>query len=416
MVAAEAVQVAPATTGLKWRGDVIVVGAGIVGLAVAREWLHRHPGARLIVLEKEAEIATHQSGHNSGVIHSGIYYTPGSLKARACVAGAARMMAYCDEHDIAYRLCGKMIIATEEEELPRLDALFERGKANGVPGLEMVDAGRLREIEPHAVGLRALWSPNTGIVDYRQVAQSYANEIEGSGGEIITSAEVIGFERRGKATLLSTTKGDFEAALVVTCAGMWADRVAQLSGADRKPEIIPFRGDYFTLPPERRHLVQTNIYPVPDPRFPFLGVHLTPRMSGEVWMGPNAVLAFARAGYSFPTVNVRDLFGTVRSRGFRRFAMKHWRTGLDETRRDLSRRRFLESLQKFIPELQLSDLRPGPSGVRAQALSDDGELVDDFVFDRSGGALHVRNAPSPAATSSLEIGGMIADEMEAMAI
>ncbi|MEZ4520226.1 MAG: L-2-hydroxyglutarate oxidase [Thermomicrobiales bacterium] len=414
MTAAETVEVAPVSSGLKWRGDIVVVGAGIVGLAVAREWLIRNPGTRLMVLDKEPEIAAHQSGHNSGVIHSGIYYTPGSLKARACVAGAARMMTYCDEHEIPYRLCGKMIIATEEEELPRLEALFERGQANSVPGLEMIEAGRLKEIEPHAVGLKAIWSPKTGIVDYRLVAKSYAGEIERSGGEIQTSTEVLGFEQRGDATLVSTTRGDFETSLVVTCGGLWADRLAQLSGGDREPVIIPFRGDYFTLPPDRRHLVQTNIYPVPDPQFPFLGVHLTPRMNGEVWLGPNAVLAFARAGYSFPTVNFKDLVDTVRSRGFRKFARMHWRTGLDETRRDLSRRRFLASLQKFIPELELSDLHPGPSGVRAQALSSDGKLVDDFVLDREGRTLHVRNAPSPAATSSLEIGRMIADELEKM--
>ena len=414
MTAVEANQIAPVTSGMKWRGDIVVVGAGIVGLAVAREWLQRHPGARLMILEKEADIARHQSGHNSGVIHSGIYYAPGSLKARACVSGAARMMAYCDEHEIPYRLCGKMIIATEEEELPRLDALYERGQANGVPGLEMIGPGRLKEIEPHAVGLKALWSPNTGIVDYRRVARSYAKEIEQAGGEIQTSTEVIGFEHRSDATLVQTDRGDFEASRVVTCAGMWADRVARLGGGDREPEIIPFRGDYFTLPSTRRHLVQTNIYPVPDPQFPFLGVHLTPRMNGEVWMGPNAVLAFARAGYRFHTLNVRDVIDTFRSRGFRRFARRHWQTGVDETRRDLSRRRFLASLQKFIPELKLSDLRPGPSGVRAQALSSDGELVDDFIFGRDGRTLHVRNAPSPAATSSLEIGAMIADELEAI--
>ena len=414
MAVAEAVQVAPATSGLKWRGDVVVVGAGIIGLAVAREWLIRNPGSRLIVVEKEPEIAVHQSGHNSGVIHSGIYYAPGSFKARACVAGAARMTRYCDEHGIPYRLCGKMIVATEEAELPRLEALYERGRANNVPGLEMIGAERLKEIEPHAVGLKALWSPNTGIVDYRQVAQSYATEIEQAGGEIITSAEVIGFERRSDATLVNTTRGDFEAKRIVACGGLWADRLARLEGGAREPEIIPFRGDYFTLPPDRRHLVRTNIYPVPDPRFPFLGVHLTPRMSGEVWMGPNAVLAFARAGYRFPTVNLKDLVDTARSKGFRRFARTHWRTGFEETRRDLSRRRFLASLQKFIPELRLSDLHPGPSGVRAQALSSAGQLVDDFIFDRVGGTLHVRNAPSPAATSSLEIGGMIADELEEM--
>ncbi|HLT18864.1 MAG TPA: L-2-hydroxyglutarate oxidase [Thermomicrobiales bacterium] len=414
MATAVATREAPAAAGLNWRGDVVVIGAGIVGLAVAREWLGRRPGTRLIVLEKEDRIAAHQSGHNSGVIHSGIYYTPGSVKARACVAGAARMMRYCDEKGIPYRLCGKMIIATEEDELPRLEELHRRGIANEVPGLEMIGPERLREIEPHAVGLKALWSPNTGIVDYRDVAAAYADDVRQAGGEIMISTEVIGLERRSGRSLVKTTSGDFEARLVVACAGLWADRVAQLSGAEREPEIVPFRGDYYTLPPHRRHLVRTNIYPVPDPRFPFLGVHLTPRMNGEVWLGPNAVLAFARTGYRFTNVNLGDLAGIARSRGFRSFARQHWRTGLDEMRRDLSRRRFLASLQKFIPELQLSDLHPGPSGVRAQALSPDGKLVDDFVFNRGEGMLHVRNAPSPAATSSLEIGSMIADELEAI--
>jgi L-2-hydroxyglutarate oxidase LhgO len=336
------------------------------------------------------------------------------MKARACVAGAARMMAYCDERGIPYRLCGKMIIATEEEELPRLAALYERGQANGVPGLELIGPERLREIEPHAVGLKALWSPRTGIVDYRRVALAYAEDVEEYGGEIRTSSEVVGFDRRGGRTLVSTSAGDYEADIVVTCAGLWADRVARLSGGAREPQIVPFRGDYFTLPEHRRHLVRTNIYPVPDPRFPFLGVHLTPRINGEVWLGPNAVLAFARDGYRFRTVDPGDMLSTLRSGGFRRFASKHWKTGMEEMRRDLSRRRFLASLRRFVPELELSDLRPGPSGVRAQALSAGGELVDDFVFDRGEGVLHVRNAPSPAATSSLEIGALIADELESM--
>ena len=414
MTVSNAANVAPASSGLKWRGDFIIVGAGIVGLSVAREILNRYPGRRLIVLEKEATIASHQSGHNSGVIHSGIYYTPGSLKAQACVAGARKLMEYCDDREIPYRLCGKMIIATDEDELPRLEALHERGIANGVPGLELIDAGRLKEIEPHAAGIKAVWSPRTGIIDYRRVAQAYAGDIEEAGGEIVTSAEVTGLSTRTGMTLVESLRGDYEASTVVTCAGLWADRVASLSGADAEPRIVPFRGDYFSLPEDRRHLVRTNIYPVPDPQFPFLGVHLTPRMNGEVWMGPNAVLAFARDGYRFPIINARDMVDTLRSGGFRRFAMKHWQTGFDEVRRDLSRRRFLDSLQKFIPELTLADLHPGPSGVRAQALSPEGNLVDDFVFNRQAGMLHVRNAPSPAATSSLEIGRMVVDELDRM--
>lgn len=404
-------QTAPASEQ-SWRGDVAVVGAGIVGLATARELLRRHPGQRLVVLEREPEISQHQTGHNSGVIHTGIYYKPGSLKARACVAGSARLMRYCDEKGIPYRLCGKLIIATEEEELPRLQGLFERGQENGVPDLRLVGTDELREIEPHAVGIRAIWSPRTGIIDYRQVAASYARDIQEAGGEIRTSSEVLEINQRNGEVELSTTSGDYQAQRVVTCAGLWSDRVAKLTGASRDPVIVPFRGDYFTLPPDRRYLVQTNIYPVPDPRFPFLGVHLTPRMSGEIWMGPNAVLAFGREGYSFLKVDPADLLDTLRSGGFRRFASKHWRTGLDEMRRDLSRRRFLASLQRYVPELKLSDLHPGPSGVRAQALTAEGNLVDDFVFDRHGRVLHVRNAPSPAATASLEIASMINDELE----
>ncbi|MFW6074205.1 MAG: L-2-hydroxyglutarate oxidase [Chloroflexota bacterium] len=395
-----------------WQGDIAVIGAGIVGLAVAREWLQRYPNHRLIVLEKEDEIGKHQTGHNSGVIHSGIYYKPGSMKAKACVAGAAKLMRYCDEHGIPYRLCGKMIIATEREELPRLHDLYERGKANSVPELRLIGAEELREIEPHAVGIEAIWSPRTGIVDFSQVAAAYAADVRASGGEIRTGNEVLSIERRASSTLVTTTAGEYEVRQVVSCAGLWADRVASLTGAPPDPVIVPFRGDYFTLPPDRRHLVQTNIYPVPDPRYPFLGVHLTPRMNGEVWLGPNAVLAFGRQGYRLHHVDLGDLSEIVTNRGFLKFATRHWRTGFEEMRRDLSRRRFLTSLQKFIPELTLSDLHPGPSGVRAQALSADGELVDDFVYSRDDGVLHVRNAPSPAATSSLEIASTIADELQ----
>ncbi len=404
---------APATM-LEGTAAIAVVGGGIVGLAAAREILRRRPGTSLILLEKEPTIGQHQTGHNSGVIHSGIYYAPGSLKARLCVAGAAAMMRYCDEHGIGWKRCGKVIVATRPSELPRLEALFERGQANQVPGLRMIDQDELREREPHVRGFRAIWSPNTGIVDYLQVALAYADDIRQLGGEIRTGHEVIGIRRRNGRTLLETTGGDVEAALVVTCAGLQSDRVARMTGGAADPRIVPFRGDYYILRPERRSLVRSNIYPVPDPRFPFLGVHFTPRMNGDVWLGPNAVLAFAREGYSFRTASRQDLAELARNPGFRAFARKHWRTGLGEMARDLSKKRFLETLRVYIPELEAEDLLPGPAGVRAQALSPEGTLVDDFIFDHADGVLHVRNAPSPAATSSLEIGRLIADEVEAM--
>jgi L-2-hydroxyglutarate oxidase LhgO len=394
--------------------DIAVVGGGIVGLAAAREILRRRPGARLVVLEKEAEIAQHQSGHNSGVIHSGIYYAPGSLKAKLCVAGAADLMRYCDAKGIPYQLCGKVIVATEEAELPRLRALYERGMANGVPGLRIIEQDELREVEPHVRGIRALLSPNTGIVDYTRVANAYAEDIREYGGEVRTGHAVTAIRRGAGPTLVETAAGDVEAKLVITCAGAWSDRVAAMTGASPDPRIVPFRGDYYILRPERRHLVRGNIYPVPDPAFPFLGVHFTPRMNGDLWLGPNAVLAFSRAGYRFRDVRPRDTAELLSNAGFRRFARRNWRTGLSEMARDLSRTRFLTSLQRYIPELVADDLLPGPSGVRAQALGADGSLVDDFVVNRGIGVLHVRNAPSPAATSSLRIGALIADAAEGM--
>jgi L-2-hydroxyglutarate oxidase LhgO len=397
-----------------WSGDIAIVGGGIVGLATAREMLRRRPGARLSVIEKEPSVGEHQTGHNSGVIHSGIYYTPGSLKARLCVAGAQDMMRYCDEKEIHWKRCGKVIVATNDAELPRLQALYERGMENGVPGLRMIEADELREREPYVRGVRALWSPNTAIVDYLRVALSYADDIREMGGEIRTNHEVLDIRRGADSTLLSTTGGDIEARLVITCAGLQADRVARMTGAPKEPRIVPFRGDYYILRPERRYLVNSNIYPVPDPRFPFLGVHFTPRMNGDVWLGPNAVLAFAREGYHFSTVRPRDMADLVTNPGFRSFARQHWRTGASEMARDLSRKRFLESLQAYIPELTAEDLIPGPGGVRAQALSPEGKLVDDFVINRGRNILHVRNAPSPAATSSLQIAKLIADEVEKM--
>ena len=395
-----------------WSGEIAVIGGGIVGLATARELLKRRPGARLLVLEKEAAIGRHQTGHNSGVIHSGIYYAPGSMKAKACVAGAAELMRYCDEKGIPFERCGKVIVALNDEELPRLEELHRRGIANGVPGLEMIGPERLREIEPHCAGIRAIWSPNTGIVDYGRVAAAYADDVRAAGGEVRTRHAVVRIRRRGGVTRLRTTGGDVEARLVVACAGLHADRVAELTGAPSTPRIVPFRGDYYVLRPERAHLSRNLIYPVPNPAFPFLGVHTTRRMDGSVWLGPNAVLAFAREGYKRTDVNARDLWQALSYAGFRRLALKFWRTGLEEMWRDYSKRAFLTSCQAYIPELTMADLLPGPSGVRAQALAPDGSLVDDFIVDHREGVLHVRNAPSPGATSSLAIARLIADAAE----
>jgi L-2-hydroxyglutarate oxidase LhgO len=394
-----------------WRGDVIVVGGGILGLAVGRELLIRRPGTRLIVLEKESELASQQTGHNSGVIHGGIYYKPGTLKARLCVAGAAELVTYSEEQDIPYRLCGKLIVATDESELPRLEELAARAEANRVPGVRVVNEDELKEREPHCRGIKALWSPNTGIVDYRQVATAYARAIESMGGEIRLGHEATGLQRFGKNTVVRAGYSEFKASAIVTCAGLYSDRVSALSGAPASPAIVPFRGDYFVLRPDRRYLVRSNIYPVPDPRFPFLGVHFTPRVNGEVWLGPNAVLAFSRAGYQLTNVNLRDLRTTFGNSGFRSFARRNWRTGFSEMERDLRKSSFLKSLQRYVPELNESDLLPGPSGVRAQALTETGDMVDDFVIDVQPGILHLRNAPSPAATSSMQIGRYVSDRL-----
>ena len=405
---------APSVQLPAWNGEFVVAGAGILGLATARELLRRRPGAKVIVLEKEHKIAQHQTGHNSGVIHAGIYYTPGSLKARLCVAGAAELIRYCDERGIPRKRPGKLIVATREDELPRLQDLLERGTANGVRDLRMVETDELREIEPHCSGIRALLSPNTGIVDYTQVAEAYADDVRAAGGEIRTGQRIIGIRRRAGRTLVSTTQSEFEARTLVACAGLYSDRVAELSGSAREPRVVPFRGDYYILKPERRNLVRGNIYPVPDPKFPFLGVHFTPRMNGDVWLGPNAVLAFSREGYRFRDVRPMDMIDAFTFGGFLKFGRKNWRVGYDEMARDLSKERFLASLQTYIPELTIDDLLPGPSGVRAQAIGSDGAMVDDFALDRGEGILHVRNAPSPAATSSLQIGKLIVDALDEM--
>jgi (S)-2-hydroxyglutarate dehydrogenase len=390
--------------------DVVVVGAGILGLAVARELEHRHPSLRLAVLDKEPKVGQHQTGHNSGVIHSGIYYTPGSLKARLCVEGSRNLYAYCEEKGIATDRCGKVIIASTEDEIPRLENIYQRGQANGVEGLELIGPERLREIEPHCVGVKAIWSPNTGIVDYARVTLAYSQDVQAGGGEVLPGYEVLGFQERASSVVLRTTAGEVETRYVVACAGLHADRLARLTGAPPDPRIVPFRGDYWVLRPDRKHLARNLIYPVPDPAFPFLGVHFTRRLDdGAVWLGPNAVLAFAREGYQRLDWRPRDLAEALSYSGFQKLATKYWRMGLDEMVRDFSKAAFLRSLQKYVPELDMADLLPGPSGVRAQALGPDGQLVDDFVFNTQGRIVHVRNAPSPGATSSLAIGRLITD-------
>lgn len=394
------------------RCDIAIIGAGILGLASAMELLSRRPGLTISILEKEAEIAQHQTGHNSGVIHSGIYYAPGSLKAKACVEGKNKLIEFCDQHNIPYELCGKVIVATEEVELPRLQTLYERGQANGVPGLEMIGPERLKELEPWSAGIKALYSPTTGIVDYSRVARAYADEVVARGGTILTKHEVIGINDLGGVYYISTTGGDIEARYIISCAGLQADQVAKLTNAPGMPRIVPFRGDYYILRPELSHKIKGMIYPVPDPAFPFLGVHFTRRMAGDVWLGPNAVLAFSREGYRRSDFNPRDLVESLSFSGFQKLARKYWRTGLEEMYRDYVKPAFFRALQRYVPELQVTDILPGPSGVRAQALDEDGTLVDDFVVNHQGRTLHVRNAPSPAATSSLAIANLIASTAE----
>lgn len=392
--------------------DIGIVGGGIVGLAVARELLLRYPHLKLIVLEKEPALSRHQSGHNSGVIHSGIYYTPGSLKARLCVEGRKAVWEYCEQKSIPYRNVGKLIIATEEAELPRLDELMRRGGENGLAGLELLDPAGIEARAPAFRGLRAIWSPQTGIVDWQRVALSYGEDVREAGGEIFTGRQVTGLPRTNGVTRIETPEGALEARSVITCGGLHSDRLAKMTGGTSDPKIVPFRGDYLILRPEKASLVTTNIYPVPDPEFPFLGVHFTPRMDGAIWLGPNAVLAFAREGYEFHTINPRDLLESLSYSGFIKVMRQYWRTGIGEIYRDLSRAAYVRALQRYMPDLSADDCLPGPSGVRAQAMAANGTMVDDFFFERAEGVLHVRNAPSPAATSSLAIGRHISDEVE----
>ena len=389
--------------------DLVIIGAGIVGLATAREAAQRFPGLKIAVVEKEPQVARHQTGHNSGVIHSGIYYQPGSLKARNCVAGAAEVIRFCKEYGLPFDVCGKVIVATDRAELEPLEILLGRGKANGIAGLRKIGPEELREYEPHCAGIMALHVPGTGITDFVQIALKYAELLVAGGGTLMTGCKVESIRRSNTMTVLETTKGSIETRWVVNCAGLHSDRVRKLAGDKEGPEIVPFRGEYYEIAPERAHLVRNLIYPVPDPQFPFLGVHFTRKIRGGVEAGPNAVLAFKREGYRKSDISVRDMAGALSFPGFWKMASRYWRSGVAEMARSMSRAAFARSLQKLVPEIEERDLVAGGSGVRAQALDANGKLVDDFSIVTSGNVIHVCNVPSPAATASLVIGRQIVD-------
>lgn len=387
--------------------DFAIIGGGIVGLSTARALLRRRPNARLLLLEKEPGLARHQTGHNSGVIHSGVYYKPGSLKARYTREGVKALLGFCNEYGITHEVCGKAIVATEPDELPRLDDLYERGIKNGL-GVEKIGREELGEIEPHAAGLAALKVPETGIVDYTKVAETFAAIVREAGGELRTSAEVENISETDGAVEISTSKDAFRARTLVNCAGLHSDRIARLCGVEAGVKIVPFRGEYYELKPERRYLVRNIVYPLPDPSFPFLNVHLTRTVRGGVEAGPNAVLGLAREGYRKTDISVRDAAEVLAYPALWRLARRYWRTGVGEVTRSFSKKVFTRSLKKLVPEIEEGDLTPAEAGVRAQALGRDGELVDDFLIVEGKSSVHVVNAPSPAATAALPIGEEIA--------
>jgi len=396
------------------RYDIVVIGAGILGLATARELLHRHPHLKVVVVEKEAGVSVHQTGHNSGVIHSGIYYAPGSLKATLCVKGVKMLWAYCEEKGIPYENAGKVIVAIKEKELPGLQKLYERGVANGVPGVEIIGPERLHELEPHAVGLKAIYSPKTGIIDYKTVTEYYARDVKAAGGEIFFNHAVSAVDRRDDGVTVQTDRGEIQGRFLISCAGLFADRIARMTGAERAPQVVPFRGDYFELAHEKHYLINNLVYPVPDPEFPFLGVHFTRHINGERSLGPNAVPAFAREGYKKLHFNLKDDWEILSYGGFWAMGARYWKMGVGEIYRDFVKSAFVKALQEYMPEIEDKDCIPAPSGVRAQALAPNGKMVDDFVFATGTGVVHVRNAPSPAATASLAISEAIADKAESI--
>jgi L-2-hydroxyglutarate oxidase len=392
--------------------DVAIIGGGIVGLAVAWQTVQRFPGRRVVVLEKDRNIAQHQTGHNSGVLHSGIYYTPGSLRAENCREGKKAMEQFCAEHGIDHEICGKVIVAVHEEELPRLERIYERGQQNRVK-CEIIGAERLRELEPHAAGVKAIWVPEAGIVNYAQVCQKLAELLQSRGGSVETQTRVTAIRHEPGGVVLETSTGEFQAERVVNCAGLHCDRVTRMGGQEPPARIVPFRGEYYKLKPEAYHLCRNLIYPVPDPSFPFLGVHFTRMIQGGVECGPNAVLAFAREGYRKTDVNVRDLWESVTYRGFRKLAARYWRTGMGEMWRSFNKGAFVRALQRLVPEIRREHLITGGAGVRAQAVTPEGAMVDDFLILDGERIINVNNAPSPAATSSLNIGRLIVEKLAA---
>jgi len=403
-----------ADSGTRRAFDFVVAGGGIVGLATARA-LARGGARRVAVLEAEREVGAHQSGHNSGVVHSGLYYRPGSLKARLCAEGRLALERFCEERGVPFERCGKLVVATRPEELPRLDELEARGRANGLAGVRRLPAEAIREHEPHAAGLGALHVPETGIVDFPAMCRALADDVVAAGGAVRTDCAVRDARRDGGEVLVRTVAGEIRARVLVGCAGLHADRLARACGVEPGVRIVPFRGEYHLLAPPRRSLVRHLIYPVPDPRFPFLGVHFTRRVNGEIEAGPNAVLALARHGYTWRRVSARDLAETIVWPGFWRLAARHAGYGLGEVHRSLDRHAFATALRRLVPELRDEDLAPARAGVRAQALGVDGALLDDFHLVRGERQLHVLNAPSPAATASLAIGEWIAAQAEALA-
>jgi len=392
------------------RADVVVIGGGIVGLATAYRLGERFPDLKLVVLEKEPRLAEHQTGHNSGVLHSGIYYKPGSLRAVNCRDGKFAMMKFCEEEGISIDVCGKVIVAIDESEFPQMQTIFERGQANGIK-CEVISKERLDELEPHTAGIKAIHVPEAGILDYRQVSERLGDLIRERGGEIKLNARVVDCRVRTDEVVVKSTAGDVTAKYVITCAGLHADRVTQLTGERPAAKIVPFRGEYFDIREESQHLCRNLIYPVPDPSFPFLGVHFTRMIQGGVECGPNAVLAFAREGYRMSDVNLRDLTDALTYGGFLKMAAKHWRTGVGEMWRSFSKQAFVRALQRLVPEIKAEDLSPAPAGVRAMALGPDGQLLDDFVVQQSERVINVGNAPSPAATASLNIGRLIVEKL-----
>jgi L-2-hydroxyglutarate oxidase len=390
------------------KADFIIIGGGIVGLSTAYHLKKQNPQLKVVVLEKELKIALHQTGHNSGVIHSGIYYKPGSLKAINCKKGYDQLIQFCNENEIKYDLCGKIIVATEKEELPIMSGIYDRGVANGLLGIKKINAQEIREIEPHCTGIEGIWVPQTGIIDYKEVSQKYADLFLQMGGEIYFNQKVQGIVSNANGVVVQTLNAEFESKKIVNCAGLYSDRVAKMTDKELDVQILPFRGEYFNLKKEKEYLVKNLIYPVPNPNFPFLGVHFTRMVHGGVEAGPNAVLAFAREGYTNKTINWKELFETLGHSGFQKVALKYWKDGMYEMYRSYSKAAFAKALQRLIPEIQKEDLEIGSAGVRAQACDTKGNLSDDFLIFENKNVINVCNAPSPAATSSLAIGESIA--------